>query len=324
MGKPLGRLRFWIAAAAVLVVLASLCGPEVRPALASPASTSRAWMHAGFMSPEPKQVCLWKKLPMEAYLSLIDNGYGDLLAPLLPEKGGATLTLSASLGSVTPQKFTIGDLWANKIEIRNFTYTARKAGHEVITVKATWAGGEPGTATMEFDVKPCNYKVHGIVDLTKVTGMNIANPYWQAMGTYDVSGTVVAKEDSIKGEGTVNLFMDETFTGQDIDGTCTHNPPWQGASTVEMDGDIGALAENGTLDLKFTLEPLAVNATTVTCQGSDGGGGSASSPAFTVPSFDLDFDPLPADGGATARNFSFPHGKGTFEIDLTVSPEAAS
>jgi hypothetical protein len=310
----------WMTVAGVLVVLASVTAPGVFPVQASPPKEDLYFMHAGFMTAEPDHICLWKKIPMEGYFSLISRK--SPLAPLAPLTG-ATVNLSAKLGNVTPTRFIYKYLSLDKIEIQNFTYTARKVGHEVITIQVTWDGA-PETKTIEFDVRACKYKVHGSVDLTKVSGAMMVIPYWQPMGTYDVSGTIVASEDSIHGVGTTNLFQDAIFTGGgDIEATCTHNPPWEGASTVEMDGDVAALADNGSLDLKFTLEPMVINATKVVCQG-EGGGGYANTPEMHIPSFDLDFDPLSADGGATARNFHFPSGKGEFEIELTVSPEAES
>ena len=321
MSKPyFALIKRLIAVTGVLAVLAVASGAGALPAQASGLKEDLYYMHAGFMTLEPAQICQWKKMAMEGYFSLISRDAP--LAPLAP-LSGATVNITAKLGSVTPARYIYKNLAMDKIELPKFTYTARKVGREMLTIQVTWAG-KPATKTIEFDVRACKYKVHGSVDLTKVNGAAMVIPYWQPVGTYVVSGTIAANEDSIHGEGTTHLFEDAIFTGGgDFEGTCVHNPPWEGASSLEMDGDVAAMADNGSLEIQFNLEPMVINATKVVCEG-DGGGGYADTPEMRIASFDLDFDALTADGGSTTLKFSFPGGQGELEMDLTVSPEAES
>lgn len=316
----LGRFKRWMAIAGVLAVLVSVIGPGVIQAQASVLSNEDYFLHAGFMTNEPDQICLGKKMAVEGYFVLAPKD--SLLAALTPP-GGATVNLSAKLGKVTPARFVYRNLLIGKTESVNFTYQASKSGHEVITIQVT-GGGETATKTLEFEVKACNYKIHGSVDLIKINGSTMVIPGWIPAGSFDVSGTLAAAQDGLRGEGTTNLFLDAIFSGNsDFDGTCVHTPPWEGASSVEMNGNAAALADNGSLEIKLTLQPMVINATKITCQG-EGGGGYADSPVIHIASFDLNFDPLSADGGSTTRNFQFPGGKGEMEMQLIVSPEASS
>jgi len=285
-----------------------------------PEKNDLMFMHAGFMTAEPGKICLKKKIPLETYFSLMSRA--NPLAPLAP-LSGATVTISAKLGTISTKKFIYPNLVMDKIETQNLTYTARKAGHEVITVTVTWAG-ETASKTLEFDVRACQYKVHASVDLTRVDGTAMDIDYWQPMGTFDLSGTLVAQEDGIRGTGTTNLFEDVVFLGGgDFEGTCSHTPPWQGSSGMEINGEMANFEDNGKLKLTLSLEAFTINATKIVCVG-DGGGGHADTPEMQIASFDLVFDPLSADGGSASRSFHFPAGQGELEIELLVSPEAES
>lgn len=312
--------RFAAAIALLLILLSANVHDPGRVLANPPGKNDLMYMHAGFMTAEPAKVCLWKKIPLETYFTLISRD--NPLTPLAP-LGGATVTISAKLGSISRQKFIYTNLVMDKLESQNMTYTARKAGHEVITVTVTWAG-ETVTKTLEFDVRTCKYKVHASADLTKVDGATLNLEYWQFMGTFDLSGTLVAQADGIGGTGTTNLFEDAVFLGgADVEGTCTHNPPWQGSSGMEINGDMANLEEDGNLKLTLSLESFSINATNIVCVG-DGASGHAETPKMEIASFDLDFDPLSADGGSTTRSFHFPAGRGEFDMELTVSPEAGS
>jgi len=316
--------RYLIKFTAVIVILLCLLPVNLhKPAAVfakPPQKSDLMFMHAGFMTAEPGKVCLKKKIPLETYFSLISRA--NPLAPLAP-LSGATVTISAKLGSISTKKFIYPNLVMDKIETQNLTYTARQAGHEVITVTVTWAG-ETVSKTLEFDVRACQYKVHASVDLTRVDGAAMDIDYWQPMGTFDLSGTLVAQEDGIRGTGTTNLFEDVVFLGGgDVEATCTHNPPWQGSSGMEILGDMAKLEEDGELKLTLSLEAFTINATQIVCVG-DGGGGHAETPEMQIASFDLVFDSLSADGGSTSRSFHFPAGVGELDMELTVSPEAES
>jgi hypothetical protein len=145
--------------------------------------------------------------------------------------------------------------------------------------------------------------------------------FWNFVGSYDIVGTLEMHEDgTLSGQGTTNLFMDATGNNPLV--KCGVETPWQGTTAVELQADPTAWSTEGVLDIQAHLEPMTINFTGITCK-SFGVEVYGASPAITIASFDLDFAPLPGDGGSTSLEFQIPGQPGEFKMDLIVSPQEA-
>jgi hypothetical protein len=309
----------------IFCLLIASTGFRAYSAQFSPPKEQLYFLSVGFMTPDQESLCQKKRLPMELYLSLVPRG---ALVPLSAQ-GDAEIIITTKLGTVNPKKGFIKNIWVGKTYTFDFTYIApgAKKGDETVTVEIK-AASVKEKATMSFTVKPCQkFKVRGSADATMINGEKMIIPAWSPVGFYDISGTLTANDNgSLSGQATAKWFVDALFTGEgwDTEGmTCNHITPFDGNGTVDIEADPNAWANDGTLDLTFTTQPMQIASTRVKCEGGGEGYGYADTPAFTIASFDLNFDALPADGGTTSLDFQFPSGRGTLKMDLIVTPEEA-
>ena len=261
--------------------------------------------------------------------------------PLIPSpvpliylgRGTGNISTAIKANKVHPSNLDPLQLYWGKTETRTITYTPNQSGQEKIVVtfsaeverKGNWVVANP-PAEISFEVKKkCVLNFHGSGDPGKYTNTLYAAfgfNDWDAVGTYDIAGSFAIEEDGIHGTGTTDYFLAYFWTGQGEMGaqgiTCTREP-LEGASEAEVNGDLAALAEAGTLNLEFQLAPMAFNASPVVCRDSEGGGGfSNESPAGTVPAFTLPADPVSTWGGRTILREG-----GDVQMELIVSPEEA-
>lgn len=230
-----------------------------------------------------------------------------------------------------PPKQPLKQLQWGKTETRTITYTPNQVGQETIVVtfsaeverKGNWVVHPP--AKLPFEVKECKFNFHGSVDPGKYTNTMYAAfglNDWDAVGAYDIAGSFAIDEDGIHGKGTTDYFLAYFWTGQGemgAQGITCEREPLEGASEVEVNGDLAALADAGTLNLEFRLAPMAFNASPVVCRDPEGGSGfSNESPAGTMPAFTLPADPISTWGGRTILREG-----GDIQMELIVSPQEA-
>jgi hypothetical protein len=307
----------------ILCLVMTSAGLDVQPAQARPLALMRTSLTVMLLAPLGT-ICLNQEYEVrggiEFGLLVTSSKEGKSAKPSDKTVRSVQVDIKAEKGKVDPQRLIILLVGYNKIEDLSFKYKATKATEkETVTVKVAMDGLN-GKDTWTFPVEKCKYNIHGSADYGAAVNAMASQNVWDFLGTYDVSGTVKVNEDgSITGQGVANLFDDAIFTGGLGEGTCEHTTPWQGNTTIDIEADPNAWANEGVLDLKFTIQPMQINATQIVCQDSESYG-SAETPPGTIASFDLNFPGVPAEGGSTKLNFEFPSGQGELEMDLNVTP----
>jgi hypothetical protein len=273
----------------------------------------------GFFSPPPANVCLNHKYKLEYYVTVNANFIKPgmvPLAPLVPIKP-VNVTFQAQHGTPFPKEDLVGPFKAfGQTITRWLTYTAKTEGQEKLTIQGATEDGD-WKADMEFEVKKCKEKVRGTADMSPVTNkMNkSASQLWQAVSSLDMQGEAEVGEDSVKGTGTANFFMDMQWQG--VEGNvivCTMTPPWSGSGDIAIAGDPAAL-QDSELALKLDIDSMPINATTFACSGVGNVFGSFPLPGWSVAALNIQMDPLPIEGGVTTKDFSF----GQYQIPLLIS-----
>jgi hypothetical protein len=268
-----------------------------------------------FLTPVKNIVCLKQKINFEFYMVRFPLGGGDYPLSRLDmggEFGYPHAQVQAKLGKVSPPKQIFPWHPDGIMYTGSFIYTASKEGSEMITVAGFFPNAE-NKDTMEFQVVNCKYKVKGTAD----TGRTV--PHWKSTGTYQITGTVkVDDSGNITGEGKAELYNTQTFTGGDIEGTCWEEHPFEGQTSLEVNGDKLALEEEGNLKFTVHLSPMQFGAYSVKCKAPNGGG-YGTAPASATPSFEIDLQTVPAEGGSFMMPFKLPTGN-TLSMYVTIDP----
>lgn len=307
--------RIFISAAILCLAVTSSGAQPVGASL--PASDYM--LNLSFQRPaEP--ICIYKDvhLTVTASVSHISG-----LIPNLAFTSG-WMKADAKVGAITPrEKVPIPRLFLGEEKEFDFTYTPVSTGRVTVTLHGEMPGVGQTDNSLSFEVSRCEWNFHAVTDTTIINGTKLVVPFWEPVGTYDISGTFKITEDGIHGQAVANLFMDAYFIGGSVDGiSCRHVDAWEGNTTVEIEADPNAWAQEDTLDLEFRVQPMLVATTRIECTSSSGTGG-VDTPDFTVAAMELHFDSLPASGGNTSLNFTFPSGRGELKMDLIVSPQEA-
>jgi len=317
------RIRPIVACVLILCFMLASAGLGVQPVQASPpTSSSLYWLDVWFSS-NPPFVCLNETTELEFTFRITSRNPHPSVVPY--RFGGFQLSssLEGTVISMTNKPIPEGLLDMDKEYRIKFDYTPKKTGDETLTLRLDLKVGEKldsEKAHLSFEVKDCSkYTVHASTDVGTVANSMMPGPGWEYVGTYDIFGTVSVEEDGIHGEGIASTFQVFLWTGEaDVDGYCVQEPPWEGAATIDIVGDLSAFADSGMLNLEFFVEPMPINASQITCVDAEGGSGSSPFPASTTPAYTFFSGPIPADGG---RITIF---EGPFQTDLILSLESDS
>ncbi len=306
--------------ASIAVLCLAVISFDVEPARASPPAMDNYDLKLEFEG--PGKICENTPRYIKVKVKVEQIRPNDII-PLAPWKGSITVT--ATVGSITPPQQAIEKLWYNRANEYTFVYTPVKTG----PVTLDWNVQVPGIGQvlypLRFDVKEkseCNQKlnIRGTADMGATANALSPGSTWNFAGSYDVAGTVEMNEGSANGQGVASMFMDGVATAPQVG--CEFTSPIQGDTAVEIEVDPNAWAKDGILKLQVHLEPMPVNMGGIGCS-SFGTTINTGSAAVTVASFDLNFPPLPASGGSTSLEFQLPGQPGDFKMNLIVVSEEA-
>jgi hypothetical protein len=315
-----------LACMVILCFTLTSAGFGVQPVQASPPTSGPTYWLDVWFSSNPPSLCLNKKTELEFTFRITSR----MDVPSLVQYRFAGFQLGSRLAgtelSMRGKAIPEGPLEMDKEYRIKFDYTPGKVGQETLTlilyVKVGPLKQDAEKAHLSFPVKGCGkYKVRGSADLGKMVNTMMPMPGWEYLGTYDIFGEVSVEEESIHGEGTATTSQVFLWTGEAPDAaglTCVQESPWEGTTEVEMDADLAAFADAGTLNFQFYIGPLSFNTTEMKCVDSEGGYGGFPMPGTTLEAYTLPIEPIPAEGGHLLIADE------GFEMDLFVMPEMDS
>ncbi len=306
----------------ITIFCLAVTSPGAQPARASPQAAKNLMFNLNFDTPE--KVCVGQSVDIIVRASVTQMDTSKPAGRHRAFKNGSMEFRALKGGILDPTSQAIPELWYGKAPtVFRFNFYAREAGTARMTVNGNLPGVGSSENTLTFDVlEKCAWNIRGNTDMGAVINALGPNDIWEFVGSYDIAGTIKVNEDgTLSGQGTVNKFMD-AFGGQVDEVSCTHVTPWQGQTTVEIEADPNAWADEGSLELQFHLAPMQVNASMLTCVAPRGGG-STEMPGYTIAAFDLHADPISAEGGTADLKFHFPNGSVEIPMELIVTPEEA-
>lgn len=260
------------------------------------------------LSPLPKTVCLGQKLKIEFGVML----FGGTPSPMpLTELVPIVVRAQAKLGKVSPEKMTIAGVTRWESKVRTLTYIApRKAGQDLVTIAAFFGSSDAHAQDLTFEVKPCKYRA-AIQATEKDISSATQNEMWKIIMNFNAIGEFAQEEDSdsLKGEGTVNLWLDGIYMGPKNAFSCDVTQMLSGNGTFQ----IGGQAQEG-LSIDTTFDPMALSAFTVACKGP-GASGSGGTQPTTGPGFAFKVT-VPAEGGTQEYVY------GTLTLHINVFRES--
>lgn len=264
----------------------------------------------GLMTPDiPGTVCTGGKLKLEFYFTYLYNPEPSPVPVPAPLVRNATVDISGKVGKVSPKRFVYPWVKFNSANTGTFTYKAgKKEGQETINIKVTTMG-EEATLSISFAVKKCSASLQFNQSTTLSYGpVSVVNNYFG-------SGSLSTDDNGqVSGGGVQAIWGD--IPPYSIDGgTCTHTPPWEGSSSITFTGQVGD--EENDSNMMMEMEPLHINASTLTCSGE--GSGSMPFPAYTyssceVPLIGFNFAPI-----TLAVPIDCP-GEAPYNLPITIIP----
>lgn len=311
----------------ILIGITAFClaasGFGAQSARASPQAAKNLMFNLDFDT--PKKVCVGQSVDIIVQASVTKMNRNKPAGQYRAFKKGSMQFRAIKGGFIEPTSQDIPVLWYGRpARVYKFSFYAQEAGRASMTINGELPGVGSSENTLSFDVlEKCSWNIRGNTDMGALLDSKAQYLFgWDFDGYYDIVGTIKLQEDgTISGKGTVTKFMDVPHGAVD-DVSCQHVTPWQGNTTVEIEADPNAWAEEGMLKLQFHLAPMQVNSTTTACVSSSGAG-SEEIPGYTIAAFDLNPGPIPAEGGSLNFNFQFPDGKGENPMVLIVTPEEA-
>ena len=132
------------------------------------------------------------------------------------------------------------------------------------------------------------------------------------------SGALKADDNGrISGSGTQAIWGDILPYAIDA-GTCTHTPPWEGSSGITFTGQAGA---DGGTNVIMEMQPLSVNASTLTCTGE--GSGGMPFPGYTYGSCEVSLTGFNFEATTLDVPFDCP-GDAPYTVPITIIPRRGS
>ena len=261
------------------------------------------------LSPVPQTVCLGQKLSIEFGVML----FGGTPSPVpLTELVPIVVRAQAKLGKVSPEKMTIAGVTREESNVRTITYIApRKAGKEMVTIAAFFGDSDAHAEDLTFEVKPCKYRTAIQATEKDLSGAATQNSIWKMIMNFNAIGEFAQEEDSdsLKGDGTVNLWLDGIYVGPKNAFSCSVTQMLSGDGTFQIGGQV-----QEDLSIDTTFDSMALSAFTVACKGP-GASGSVGTKPTTGPGFAFKVT-VPAEGGSQEYMY------GTLTLHVNVFRES--